>query len=433
MLNESVLSKDCLYLVALSGGADSVALLLMMREAGYRTEAVHCNFHLRGAESDRDEAFVVALCENLGVVLHRVHFDTESYARLHKLSIETAARELRYGYFDRLRHDVGAEAVAVAHHLDDQAETVLMNLVRGTGIRGLGGMRPRNGHIVRPLLDVSRQEIEHWLSLRHQPYVTDSTNLGDEAMRNRFRHHVIPLLLSLNPSAVENISRMAAHMQSVESIYEGAVEEARRRVTTVSGDRLSIDIARLKAERGWSVLLYEIVRPYGFSPSQCEQLSSLADAPSGRLLASATHQLVVDRRCLLLVPLAEPLRPCRIPEPGIYCLSDGRRLSVRLVDVDASFAVSRVRDAATLDASSVRFPLTLRPVSPGDRFVPYGMTGSKLVSDYLTDRRIPLPDKRSQLVLEDASDRIVWLVNERTDNRFRIRPASLKALVIGWS
>ena len=189
-----LLSREGLHLVALSGGADSVALLLILKDLGYRIEAAHCNFHLRGEESNRDEAFVKKLCQEQNIPLHLIHFDTKEYADLHQVSIEMAARDLRYGYFRQLRKDIGAEKVCVAHHRDDAVETLLMNLMRGSGVHGLTGIRACNGEIVRPLLDVSRQEIETYLHSIGQDYVMDSTNLVDDVVRNKIRLNVLPLL-----------------------------------------------------------------------------------------------------------------------------------------------------------------------------------------------------------------------------------------------
>ena len=188
-----LLSRDSLHIVALSGGADSVALLHILSELGYRIEAAHCNFHLRGEESNRDELFVKELCEKNNIPLHLIHFNTEEYASLHQVSIEMAARDLRYHYFSQLCQDIGAASVCVAHHRDDAVETLLMNLLRGSGIHGLTGIRPQNGLVVRPLLCLSRQEIEDYLHSIGQEYVVDSTNLTDDVLRNKIRHHVIPL------------------------------------------------------------------------------------------------------------------------------------------------------------------------------------------------------------------------------------------------
>lgn len=204
--------KNGLYLLALSGGPDSVALLRMMVDEGYHVEAAHCNFHLRGAESDRDEAFCKDLCERLGVKLHVVHFDTKEFAELRGISIEMAARELRYRWFTQLAHDTGAEGVCIAHHSDDQVETILLNMLRGTGLKGLLGMQRRNGIFLRPLLGVSRKEILEYLDRIGQDYVTDSTNLEDDVQRNKLRLDVIPMLEKVTPAAKQNILRMADNL-----------------------------------------------------------------------------------------------------------------------------------------------------------------------------------------------------------------------------
>ena len=269
MLNCDILYKEKLYLVALSGGADSVALLLMMLDKGYSVEAVHCNFHLRGEEADRDEAFVIDLCERNGVKLHRVHFDTRGYAELHKQSIETAARNLRYGYFERLRQDIGAEAIVVAHHRDDNVETVLMNLVRGTGLNGMAGIRAVNGHVLRPLLGVSRSDIETYLRRKGQTYVTDSTNLETDATRNKYRLEVIPALKEINPSVARAIDTTARHLQDADEIVEWALEKMKADVMEEGDDGVvRIDTTLLRQLPAPRYVLFEICRQYGFLPQQ---------------------------------------------------------------------------------------------------------------------------------------------------------------------
>ena len=227
-----LLSRDGLHIVALSGGADSVALLLVLKQLGYRIEAAHCNFHLRGEESDRDEAFVCQLCAEQNIPIHRAHFDTRDYAALHKVSIEMAARELRYGYFHQLRQDLGAETVCVAHHRDDAVETLLMNLMNGSGIHGLTGIRPKNGAVVRPLLGVSRADIEEFLHSIGQSFVTDSTNAVDDVLRNKIRLHLIPLMQQILPKSSETIAKTAAYMKEVEQVFDAAVQTARSAIVT---------------------------------------------------------------------------------------------------------------------------------------------------------------------------------------------------------
>ena len=228
-------SLDDKILVALSGGADSVALLRLLLSLGYTCEAAHCNFHLRGAESDRDEHFVRQLCLEHRVTLHTVHFNTEQEAKERHISIEMAARELRYAWFEKTREACSAAVIAVAHHQDDSVETLLLNLIRGTGINGLRGIRPRNGHIVRPLLCLDRKEIVGYLESIGQAYVTDSTNLQDEYTRNKIRLNLLPMMQEINPSVKESILKTAEHLDDAASIYNIGIEEAKLRVKTPEG------------------------------------------------------------------------------------------------------------------------------------------------------------------------------------------------------
>lgn len=426
----NLLDKAGRHIIALSGGADSVALLLILSGLGYDVEAAHCNFHLRGEESDRDEDFVKSLCQSRAVPLHLVHFDTVGYASLHKVSIEMAARQLRYNYFEQLRRDIGAADICVAHHRDDSVETVLMNLVRGTGLRGLTGIRPVNGHIKRPLLCLSRQDIECYLASVGQPYVTDSTNLVDDVVRNKLRLNVIPLLKEINPAFSENVSRAAAHVTDAVTMLDAATVEAIKKVVKDYDGGAAVDINKLKSEPSPAYLLYEILRQYGFCPAQTEQIHANLDAPSGRVFSSQSHELLIDRGRLLIERNIPAIQPQKIIEDGTYVLKSGGRLKVSMQPIDNSFVLSRSSDTACLDADKIAFPLTLRPAAEGDRFVPFGMKGTKLVSDYLTDRKYSLFRKRRQLVLTDASGRIVWLVGERPDNRFRITEESRRALVM---
>ena len=423
------------YLVALSGGADSVCLLLKMIEEGRSVEAVHCNFHLRGDESDRDEAFVVSLCERLGVPLHRVHFDTREYAALHKVSIELAARELRYRYFEQLRRDIGAEAIMVAHHRDDNVETVLMNLVRGTGIRGMAGIRPVNGHILRPLLDMSRKDIEDYLKKKGETYVTDSTNLEDDATRNKFRHHVIPLLQSHNPNASENIHSTSLHIAEAEKILSWAIQEAKRSVFSVEPSSAIIDVSSLLSFVSPSYLLNEICRDYGFTPSQSEDmLAASSSSHVGATFLSPSHiaaiATVAGSLCIQIAPKTALQKEYRLPEPGIYRLSDGISLRLENTPITERFRISKSPDVSTIDVNKVKFPLTLRPIRQGDRFTPFGMKGTKLVSDYLTDIKCSVIDRQRQLVIQDATGMIIWLVGRRTNEKCRIDSSSNAALTI---
>ena len=426
-----LLSKDKKYIVALSGGADSVCLLLVLRRLGYDVEAAHCNFKLRGEEADRDEQFCVELCKKHDIKIHLVHFDTNFYAISHKISIEMAARELRYSYFENLIRDIGADAVCVAHHQNDCAETVILNLVRGTGIQGLAGIQPKRDNIVRPLLCVSRDEIESFLADEGQDFITDSTNLDDLYVRNKIRLNIIPMMEKINPAAVQNIVKTAIRLSEANKVFGHSIEEASMRVSDSTAEGLIIDIEKLRKEVSTEYTLFNILKNYGFNPDQIEAIDSNLEAPTGTIYLSESHQLLFNRGKIIVTERLNSAISLKIPETGKYVFGDkGEALKVELKTVDSTFTISKDKNIATLDARNIRFPLIFRNVRNGDRFVPFGMKGSKLVSDYLTDRHRSLNEKRSQMVVEDADGRIIWLAGERTDNRFRVDAATTEVLII---
>ena len=406
-----------LVLVGLSGGADSVALLGVLVRLGYPCRALHCNFHLRGDESDRDEVFARQFADSLGVPFLKVDFDTRGYAAIHQESIEMAARSLRYRWFEEQRQAFDAEAIAVAHHRDDSVEALLMNLLRGSGIRGLGGIRPRNGQVVRPLLAVSRAEIEDWLPTQGWDYVTDSSNLSDAYTRNFIRLRVLPLLEQLNPAARETIARAAAHLSAAEQLYAYTVEEARKAVF-ITADSLSIEA--LMRYPSPETLLYEWLRPLGFSRIVVGELFESLTGLSGKQFYSATHQVLKDRDRLYIAPLQEPSawQPIEIPV-ATGELTQPLRLSFQLMERTSDFQLERASDTAYFDAEKLPGRLTLRLPQPGDWFVPFGMRGRKKLSDFFADQKMNRWEKLRQPLL-CAGESIVWVVGRRTDDRFRV-------------
>ena len=422
-----LLSPDDLHLVALSGGADSVALLLILQQLGYRIEAAHCNFHLRGEESDRDEKFVKSLCKKRNIPLHLIHFDTKEYTSLHQVSIEMAARELRYGYFRQLCQDIGASSVCVAHHRDDAVETLLMNLLRGSGIHGLTGIRPKNDFIVRPLLGVSREEIEQYLHSIGQDYVTDSTNLVNDVLRNKIRLEVLPLLKTLNPKASENIEKTALYLSEAEKIFNESIatQKAELIQSVSNGFPQTVAIPSLLHLPSPEYFLHEWLSPYGFNTQQTEQIYSQLKGESGREFLSSSHTLVIDRDTLILAPHQAPMKTMKIPEEGTYRYDESTRFEVKQ---SSDLSISKSPDCVTLDADAVRYPLTIRPVETGDRFCPFGMVGHRLVSDFLTDCKLSILDKRCQLVVTDRDGQIIWIVGLRSDNRFRVTEKTSKII-----
>ena len=415
-------------IVGLSGGADSVALLHILTRLGYPCVAAHCNFHLRNDESDADADFAQQTAEALGLLFRRIDFDTADYAHQHGVSIEMAARTLRYEWFETLRRELGAEAIAVAHHRDDNVETVLLNLIRGTGLSGLCGMRPRNGHIVRPLLSVDRHQIVRWLADRHLPFCTDSSNASDVYRRNFVRLRLLPLMEQLNPSVRDAILRMAGHLTDVEAIYRNAIDSHRAHLIDADG-RISIDaLLRTPAPHA---MLFELLTPYGFTPSQCADIARALSGESGRSFVApgGRWHLLKDRLHLILYPADEV-------SADTFTLTLGNELtapihlSLEERIVDEAFTISRSPHVATFDADRIALPLTLRRWRAGDSFVPFGMTGRKKLSDYFSDHKFSLLRKAAAWILCDASGRILWIVGHRTDNRFRITSKTRRALIV---
>lgn len=420
-----MLHKDELYLVALSGGADSVCLLRCLMALGYHVEAIHCNFRLRGEESNRDELFCQELCQKLDIPLHLAHFDTRSYAELHHVSIEMAARELRYAHFKNLCKYMGAGGVCVGHHQDDSVETILINLVRSTGIHGLTGIAPKNDYIYRPLLCVSRKEITDYLQSIQQNYITDSTNLVPDVQRNKMRLEVIPLLESINPAAQQNILQTAQRLADVVSILDGYMERVAQ--WKPRGPYWCFPLREVTHE----YILWYLLKNYQFTSKQVDNIYENRNNGSGRVWTSKTHELLIDRDQLVLAQrIDEPQKPLTISEPGVFRYD--AKLKVRLSVATAPISVQTVKDqrCACMDFDKVSFPLVLRPVQPADRFQPFGMKGTKLLSDYMTDRKLSLFEKRRQLVLTDQQGHILWVVEERLADSYKMTKATRTVLKV---
>ncbi len=410
---EDLFSSDSNILVALSGGADSVALLCILHAAGYHCEAAHCNFHLRGEESNRDEQFVRQLCKKYEIRLHTVDFDTTRYATENHISIEMAARELRYNWFEEVRTKCQADVIAVAHHQDDSVETILLNLIRGTGITGLLGIRPRNGAIVRPLLCINREEILHYLQSIGQDYVTDSTNLEDEYTRNKIRLNVLPLMQTINPSVKNSLIETSNYLNDVSAIYNRYIEEAKTKITTSEGIR----IRELLKEPAPEALLFEILHPLGFNSAQIKDITNSLHGQPGKQFSSKEWRVIKDRELLLL----EKAQSENKEELPFQIIKEEKEYT-------PDFLIPREKGIACFDADKLNGEISYRKWQTGDTFVPFGMKGKKKISDYLTDRKFSISQKERQWVL-CCGERIAWLIGERTDNRFRIDETTQRIVI----
>lgn len=417
-------------LVALSGGADSVALLRVLLELGYDCRAAHCNFHLRGEESNRDEAFVTALCHKLGVELEVKHFDVHAFMSEHGVSMEMACRELRYEWFEQQLNDRGCQCVAVAHHSDDNIETFFLNALRGTGIAGLAGMKPRNGNVVRPLLCVSRAQILVWLGKIGQDYVTDSTNLENDARRNRLRNVVLPAIYNNFDSANQSLLTTIYNMTRCNELYREAIGVMRNIVSEREGDTLTIDIEILNSFDNREMLLYEILKPLGFNYEQCCLMLTSA---VGRHFTSTTYKAAINRTSIEVEPLVEHKEEIHIIDLDDEIVTEPIKLEINHVHgnkflpamVDGKNVVAFNNDI--LQCSEV----VLRHWREGDRFKPFGMHGSKLISDLFTDLKLSEKDKNEAWLLE-ADGEILWVVGYRASQAYKVASGATSYVVISW-
>lgn len=409
---EDLFSKQDKILVALSGGADSVALTRILITLGYHCEAAHCNFELRGEESDRDEDFVRNFCRSLNIKCHSIHFETRRYAAQQSISIEMAARELRYNWFSKICEESDCQVVAVAHHKDDSVETMLLNLIRGTGINGLLGIRPKNGNVVRPLLCASRQEVVAYLHRMNQTYVTDSTNLEDEYTRNKIRLNLLPLMEEINPSVKDGLVKTSSYLNDISKVYQQAIKESIDRIFITPEKEISIE--KLMNEPAPQALLFEVLSPLGFNSTQVEEVYGSLNGQPGKRFISSLWQVVKDRELLLI--------------ERVKTANDKPQITFEEVLLTKEFVIPKDKNTACFDANKFKGVISIRKWEKGDYFIPFGMKGKKLVSDFMTDSKFSLLKKEQQWVLS-CNDQIAWLIGERTDNRFRIDDSTQKVII----
>lgn len=432
-INTSVIDRAKPVLVAISGGADSVALLHMLVSAGYECVAAHCNFHLRGAESDRDEAFVCQFCESQGVPLRVAQFDTVAYAAEHKVSIEMAARDLRYDWFFALLDEMKIPVVAVAHHADDAVETFFLNLTRGTGLRGLAGMKPLQGKVARPLLGMSRAEIELYCQAHGLSYVTDCTNLSDDYSRNRIRHHVIPELKKINPSFLATMTQNMAHLGQMLYFFEEEADEFYGWCVKKYDDGLLIEADGLLTQTEPELFIFDILAPKGFSPKSVHDVARCwAEERIGRQFFAAEWRAVVDRTGIIVRKIGK-VEDREVEVDSLPAsLTEPLRVSISRFPIPKDYAFSRDPKVMHLDADRVALPITFRHWKQGDSFRPLGMKGEKKLSDFFVDRKLSRPDKEAVWVAE-AGGQIVCVLGMRIDDRVKVTSATREILEVRYS
>ncbi|MFN9782086.1 MAG: tRNA lysidine(34) synthetase TilS [Sphingobacteriales bacterium] len=427
---EQLFGKEDPLLLALSGGLDSVVLLHLTVASGYRVELAHMNFQLRGEESNRDEAFVQQLAAEYDLPIHLRQADAADYALHHKCSIQEAARALRYEWFRALADEKGLSFILTAHHADDNAETMLMNLFKGTGIAGLRGILPKQEKLVRPLLFASRQTLEAYAKNHGLAFVTDSSNLTDKYTRNYFRQHIIPLVEQVYPGTQDNLRNNMPRFREAEFLYREAVTAKLKKLVTKKGHDIMVPVEKLRRVKPLHTLVFELFHPYGYSAKQIPEIIRFLDATTGSLMFSDTHRLLKNRNWLVLSPrLTQSFDIIPIDESSAEVYFHGGRISFN--QTAGLPSPTTIPLEAFLDAKELVYPLLLRPWKNGDYFYPLGMTKKKKLSRYFIDNKLSLIDKEHIWVLESAG-RIVWVLGQRIDHRFRITPSTRQVTRIQW-
>lgn len=440
-------------LLAVSGGVDSVVLCELCKQAGYPFVIAHCNFGLRGEESIRDEQFVRSLGNQYGVQVLVKRFDTHAYAAAHKLSVQEAARELRYGWFKEvlegsreavsLKSEAGSlrlegsahhspfttHYLATAHHADDNIETMLMHFFRGTGVHGLRGMLPKQDVVVRPLLFARKSELLQFAEQYQLTWVEDSSNATDKYSRNYFRHQVIPMLQQVYPAVENNLLDNLQRFADTEVLYQQAVQRHLKKLLTIKGNEVHIPVLKLRNITPLQAVVYEVIHQYGFTAAQVKEVINLLDSETGKYVQSATHRIIRNRNWLIIAlqRYADAATILVEQGEGEITFANGK-LVLRTMDRKKE-TLPGDKTIGCFDANAIRFPLILRRWKQGDYFYPLGMPKKKKVARFLVDQKLSMTDKENVWVLE-MDKKIIWIVGMRIDNRFKVTDATCTLLQI---
>ncbi|MFC6095157.1 tRNA lysidine(34) synthetase TilS [Flavobacterium qiangtangense] len=415
--------KEKKLLLAISGGIDSVVLAYLLKQLNYNISLAHCNFKLRGNESDGDEQFVSHFASKNDLELFVTSFDTESFAKDNKLSIQVAARQLRYIWFHQLLQENNLDYILTAHHLDDNLETFLINFTRGTGLEGLTGIPVQNDKIVRPLLNFSREEIEEFASENKIEWREDSSNASDKYLRNKLRHDIVPILKSLNPSFLNSFQDTLKHLEQAKSLADDASVLVYKQVVTEKEGQKLFRLFDLKRLPNYEAYLFEWLQPFGFTA--WKDISNLTEAQSGKFILSEKYRLSKDRDFLILEEI--PKEDCTV-----YEIEADAEISIPIklkTETVSEAGKSTNPTEIYVDKETLKFPLHIRKWREGDYFCPAGIDGKKKVSKYFKDEKMSLSDKENTWLLL-SEDQIVWVIGKRQDKRFKIKNTTNQLLKI---
>ncbi len=422
--------QNCRLLLAVSGGVDSVVLTHLAAQSGFDFRMAHCNFQLRGAESERDEQFVLALGKRYGKEVLVKRFDTETFASTHKMAIQEAARELRYTWFNTIRED---SWLVTAHHADDNIETTLMHLFRGTGIKGLAGIQPiqEERALLRPLLPFRKQALLEYALSAKLDFVEDSSNSSDKYTRNFFRHQLIPGIREVFPQAEENILQTIEHLNEALLVYDQSIHQQLNKLMETRGNEIHIPVLKWKQATPLHALTREMLKPYGFTTAQTTEAIRLLDASNGSYLSSPTHRLIRNRKWMIIAENAnEQAVHIIIEETDKEVIFAGGTLKIQHTKGKSQkSAIPSAPSEAYLDAAKMKFPLLLRKWKQGDYFYPLGMQKKKKLSRFFIDNKLSATEKEKVWVLE-MDKKIIWVIGYRIDDRFKITDAASDILQV---
>lgn len=425
----NILKPDERILLAVSGGIDSMVMAHLFIQMGYETGILHCNFALRGKESDKDEELVRKFADNHNIPFFSIHFDTKVYAKENSLSVQMAARELRYSWFEEIRKDNGYNLIAVAHNLNDNIETLIINLTRGTGLAGLSGMRIVNNRLIRPLLFASRKQITDYCNLNSIKYREDKSNADTKYIRNKIRHQIIPVLKEINPSIETTLNETAERFIGINEIVSEFIRKLREKICEQSGEITTFNINLLRAHLHNKAIIFELFKPFGIINVQLEDLIKVINGKTGGQIFTGSHRIIKNRKEIIVSN--EEIRDNTSflisnisgfkKVPGIE--------SAQYTEITETFEIPANPATACVDADKLVFPLKARKWMPGDNFYPLGMKQKKKLSDYFIDNKYSILDKENKLILE-SEGKIVWIIGDRIDNRFKITRSTKKALIV---
>jgi tRNA(Ile)-lysidine synthase len=424
-------SKDKL-LIAVSGGVDSIVLCELCKQAGYDFVISHCNFQLRGEESYRDEQFVRELAKKYNAEIFVKKFDTEKYAEEKKIGIQEAARDLRYEWFKSIITDQQIKWILTAHHANDNIETLLINFFKGTGISGLKGILSKQGNIIRPLLFAKKEELLTFANENNLQFVEDSSNASDKYTRNYFRNQLIPSIQKIFPQAENNLQKNLARFQDIESLYQQSIDLHKKKLLEKKGEEIHIPVLKLLKSTPLATIVYEIVKDFGFTANQTEEVVKLLKSDTGKYVQSSSHRIIKNRNWLIITPVSSIIAE--------NILIEEKNESIEFVNGKLKFEkikpgnlqVTTDSSVVMLDADEIIFPLLLRKWKQGDYFYPLGMNKKKKLSRFLIDQKLSLVEKEKIWVLE-MDKKIIWVVGKRIDDRFKIIPKTKNILKVSLS